>query len=361
MIVWLASYPRSGNTFFRVILNSVFDIKTYSIYDDRGDIGADEKTSEIVGHEFLPKDFDLEKARDEEKTYYIKTHGKPLNNEDKVIYLIRDGRESTLSNMVHQNSFYNKNYTLKDAIFGNIDMGSWGNHISEWNPKKRDKTLLINFEELIDTPLKYIKRISEFLNIEPVGGSIPTFKELQEINPMFFRSGKKASWKDTYTDEEHKLFWLKNATQMKEYGYNNDIPEQFTNNHSSELFRILSLENEYRIQKLDKSIQQKLNLLSKNNPIKADKESLRSKQEVITKQSEGLKELRILVKNQDENIRERKEALRVKQEVITKQSKCLAELEKILNTKFLFNAKQKCINVFKKYSALKEENINENK
>ncbi len=51
MIVWLASYPRSGNTFFRVILNSIFDIKTYSIYDDKGDIGADEKTSETVGHE----------------------------------------------------------------------------------------------------------------------------------------------------------------------------------------------------------------------------------------------------------------------------------------------------------------------
>ena len=247
MIVWLASYPRSGNTFFRVILNSVFDIKTYSIYDDRGDIGADEKTSEIVGHEFLPEDFDLEKAREEKKTYYIKTHGKPLNDTDKVIYLIRDGRESTLSNMMHQNSFYKKHYTLQDAIFGNIDMGSWGEYISEWDPKNRGNTLLIRFEELIDAPLEYIKSISDFLNIKPIGGTIPTFEELQKINPMFFRSGKKASWKETYTDEEHKLFWLKNAIQMKEYGYNNDIPELF----NSEILELLSLESKYNIQNIN--------------------------------------------------------------------------------------------------------------
>ncbi len=274
MIVWLASYPRSGNTFLRVILNSVFNIKTYSIYDDKGDIGADEKTSEVVGHEFLPENFDLQKARDEEKTYYIKTHGKPLDDEDQVIYLIRDGRESTLSNMVHQNSFYNKNYTLKDAIFGNIDMGSWGEHINEWNPKKRDKTLLINFEKLIDTPLKYIKSISEFLNIEPIGGSIPTFKELQEINPMFFRSGKKASWKDTYTDEEHKLFWLKNATQMKEYGYTNDIPAQF----NSEILELLSLESKYNT-KTKKDIELEIYRL-KNRNINLYQENNRQKERI---------------------------------------------------------------------------------
>ena len=74
MIVWLASYPRSGNTFFRVVLNSVFNIKTYSIYNDTSDIGADEKTSEIVGHQFLPEDFNLNDARASDTIYYIKTH-----------------------------------------------------------------------------------------------------------------------------------------------------------------------------------------------------------------------------------------------------------------------------------------------
>ena len=32
MIIWLASYPRSGNTMFRMMLNKVFGSKTYTKY-----------------------------------------------------------------------------------------------------------------------------------------------------------------------------------------------------------------------------------------------------------------------------------------------------------------------------------------
>ena len=34
MIVWLASYPRSGNTFLRVVLHNVYGVSTYSVYED---------------------------------------------------------------------------------------------------------------------------------------------------------------------------------------------------------------------------------------------------------------------------------------------------------------------------------------
>ena len=33
MIVWLASYPRSGNTFLRVVLHNVYGVATYVRYD----------------------------------------------------------------------------------------------------------------------------------------------------------------------------------------------------------------------------------------------------------------------------------------------------------------------------------------
>ncbi|MGH9425708.1 MAG: hypothetical protein ACRD2L_05300 [Terriglobia bacterium] len=32
MIVWLASFPRSGNTLVRIILNSVFGLSTSTVY-----------------------------------------------------------------------------------------------------------------------------------------------------------------------------------------------------------------------------------------------------------------------------------------------------------------------------------------
>jgi hypothetical protein len=227
MIVWLASYPRSGNTFFRIILNSIFEIKTYSIYDDISDIGADAKTSEVVGHEFLPEDFEISQAREEKKTYYIKTHepfDERVNARDKIIYLIRDGRESSLSLMKHLNIYSKQKMQLIDVIEGNTFVGKWSDHVSSWDPYKRENTLLVKFEELIQEPVKFIEVLSEFLKLMPIGEKIPTFEELKKINPKFFRSGKTDAWKQEYTQEEHILFWLLNGAVMYEHGYDTDIP-----------------------------------------------------------------------------------------------------------------------------------------
>lgn len=227
MIVWLASYPRSGNTFLRVILHTVFGIKTYSIYNDVDDIAADAKTSEVVGHLMLPEGFDLQKAREEALTYYIKTHQLPDENvakEDKVIYLIRDGRESTLSFMKHQNAYATQTMSLRDVMYGKAFAGSWADHVRIWSPKNRPNVMLIQFEALVETPTAFIERIARFLRIEPVGGSIPSFEDLKTMNPRFFRSGEKSSWEKMYSEEEHKVFWIKSYREMVEYGYDDKKP-----------------------------------------------------------------------------------------------------------------------------------------
>lgn len=228
MIVWLSSYPRSGNTFFRVILNSVFHLKTYSIYNDTGDIGADEATSDIVGHAFLPEDFDIDKARESTEIYYIKTHdlleNVHVSSLDKVIYLIRDGRESTLSFAKHRKNYYGKSDDLKDVIYGNTLFGSWGQHVMQWS--HIENQLLIKFEELTKDPTSQLEKIANYLQITPIDAKIPSFNELQEINPTFFRSGKKDSWKKVYSEQEHLAFWLRNYEAMLKFGYNTDIPQE---------------------------------------------------------------------------------------------------------------------------------------
>ncbi|MCT7550979.1 sulfotransferase domain-containing protein, partial [Aliarcobacter butzleri] len=312
MIVWLASYPRSGNTFFRVILNSVFGIKTYSIYDDKGDIGAEEKTSEVVGHEFLPQNFDIEKARFEEKIYYIKTHellDNRVKETDKVIYLIRDGREATLSFTKHQNTFSKQNKKLKDTIYGNTFIGSWGEHVSSWSPKNRENTLLIKFEELTKEPIKFIEILSNFLEVNPIGNDIPTFEELKKINPKFFRSGKTNSWENIFTQEEHISFWMKNYKQMDEYGYDYKKPDNFdellTNNilnlesvrQNSYIIKLILEENKniqsinQRFNRLNQELEQKQKVIEqKNNELKEKNQELEQKQKVIEQKNNELKE-----------------------------------------------------------------------
>ncbi len=246
MIVWLSSYPRSGNTFFRVILNTVFDIKTYSIHgNDVGDIGADEATAEIVGHSFLPKGFNLDKARASNEVYYIKTHelleNMVLDSRDKVIYLVRDGRESTLSLTKHLQDFFGKdNDDLSDVICGNTPFGYWGEHVNQW--QSVDK-LLIKFEDLIDNPSLKLRDISKYLNIKSLDNKIPTFEELQKVNPKFFRSGKKDSWKEHFSESDHLAFWLQNADEMIAMNYTDGIPKEVNNDTFQTFALIFKKEN----------------------------------------------------------------------------------------------------------------------
>ena len=250
MIVWIASFPRSGNTFFRVILNSVFDVKTQSLYDDEFDIGADKETTEIVGHEPLPENFSLAEARSSDHVYYIKTHERldhRVEDADKVVYLIRDGRECTYSLTRYLNTFIGRRKTITDTIYGNNFIGAWSDHVKSWNPGARPNTLLVKFEELTSDPVSHIDRISQFLGIKPVGEKIPSFEELKEINPRFFRSGKLKSWQSHFSDEEMAAFWIRNHSQMLDNGYTDEAPASVLDLDDSVLIREGLHQNNYII------------------------------------------------------------------------------------------------------------------
>src|SRR4051794_24293951 len=98
MIIWLASYPRSGNTLLRIILKSVFDRRTYSKHDDVNDIGADSRVAEEVGHQALGASWDgaYQRMRDDAQSYLVKTHDPP-EDDGRAIYIVRDGRSTCRS------------------------------------------------------------------------------------------------------------------------------------------------------------------------------------------------------------------------------------------------------------------------
>lgn len=230
MIIWLASYPRSGDTFFRVLLNSVFATKTPSIYDDKFDIGADKDLLDVVGHEFFPQNFTLAAARCSEETFILKTHDYPTDvcGDDKVVYLLRDGREGILSYFNYHNDYTDAGKSLLDIIDGDTQFGGWGEHVLAWAPGKRPNTLLIKFEELVSDPLGQIDRIAEFTGLKPVSNVLPTFEGLHDTGPKFFGSERTDSWKGVFSDFDLHVFWQRNYTQMIAYGYEQGLPELFS-------------------------------------------------------------------------------------------------------------------------------------
>ncbi len=218
MIVWLASYPRSGNTLLRVILNHVFGLKTWSLYNDTLDLGADQATADIVGHQFLDPNFSIAAAAVDDGCWLIKTHDYPEDNR-KSIYIVRDGRETLTSYLFYYKNILKQDMSLSDLISGLTPFGSWSNHLAAWNPLSREETLLLRFEDIVDDSNGCITDIATFLNIEPISKHMPTFDELQLVNSKFFRSGKNDTWKTVFNSADHERFWELHGSTMVEYGY----------------------------------------------------------------------------------------------------------------------------------------------
>jgi GT2 family glycosyltransferase len=226
MIVWLASYPRSGNTFLRVILYHAFGLQTYSLYGDLLDIGSHSATAELVGHAYLPSNWNAAEASLDKELWLVKTHDVPPT-EDKAIYIIRDGREAAVSYVNYLHRYVRQDIELLDVIAGAVSFGSWSDHIAAWAPLERKGTLLLRFEDLVTRPDAYISILADFLEREPITPSLPTFAQLHTINPSFFPSGKKDTWKSSLSEELHILYWLMHRDAMIRYGYADNPPSLF--------------------------------------------------------------------------------------------------------------------------------------
>ena len=122
--VWLASYPRSGNTYLRSILWNCFGLKSGSVYPDR--IREDPVVSQHVGHYdgAVRGLFSAEFRR----LPLIKTHEWPSDGR-KAIYVVRNGRESCLS-LWEFLRLTGYDVPLDDIIAGRHHFGSWSAHLA---------------------------------------------------------------------------------------------------------------------------------------------------------------------------------------------------------------------------------------
>ncbi|MEO0551188.1 MAG: sulfotransferase domain-containing protein [Pseudomonadota bacterium] len=220
MIVWLASYPRSGNTFMRVLLKSYFGLKSYSQYNDIHDIGKQRDFANIVGHDMYSEPWEdfYKKSTESNDLKIIKTHHAPIDAA-KTIYLVRDPRSVVVSLHNYLQNFSPLDLNRRDTIMGATAFGSWGQHITNWQPTKRDDTLVVHFERLTKEPSVIADEVAEFLGIDKTGDDIPTFSELHDINSSFFNTGSDKKNISTLQSEELNLLTFLFKDQMKLMGY----------------------------------------------------------------------------------------------------------------------------------------------
>ena len=222
MILWLASYPRSGNTLLRLIFKQAFGRDTVSAHDDdAADIGADPAVAATVGHRSLDEPWPAARARlaGDAALHLVKTHDPPPDG-GRAVYVVRDGRAATASFHHYLHDYPgHAAATAADVVLGLTPFGSWGEHLDRWDPLARPDTLLLRYEDLIADPGPQIDRLAAFAGLSPVADWHNDFDRLHAMAPRFFRAGPANDPAAALSPGDAELFWAEHGDWMARLGY----------------------------------------------------------------------------------------------------------------------------------------------
>ncbi len=219
MIIWIASYPRSGNTLTRQILKRCFGKDSYSVYTE-GKVEPG-PLAKLTGHKVHGSSEGelLEAARADAQPWFIKTHRCEDTNE-RVIYVVRDARAAMASYQHFQLAINGITFPLQQFVVGARPLENWSRHI-EWAMcrKPRDRTLLLHYEDLVDPSDKVLRHISEFTELPVTGRLGNIFPKLRAAAPEFFGHGSDQAGIEAVEATCPALFWLLHGKGMRALGY----------------------------------------------------------------------------------------------------------------------------------------------
>ena len=220
MILWIASYPRSGNTLCRLVMHSCFGVGSYS---DQGN--GFERPLIGVGEERGLLEFEGEwdafyaKASENLELNLIKTHLHPRDDQPAIV-VMRDPR-SALCSYHHYLREYSthQRFTLEQIVRGEVVYGDFIEFYRKWMSRPPGTTLLVRYHELVELDNATLNRLAAFTGLD-LRSSMPVdFETLKRSRPAFFRSGK-TSWggDPEWTAEVEAIFQERFAPVMERFG-----------------------------------------------------------------------------------------------------------------------------------------------
>lgn len=223
MLVWLASYPRSGNTLLRQVLKSCFDLDSCEGLEPLPEQFRvpDGVRDEYYGSYFLDGDPDefYRRARASAELVLIKTHQLP-RDDAKAIYVVRDGRLALKSYVKYQHTYHPGTSSFESLLLGDNAYGEWASHYRAW-AARGGETLVIRFEELVRAGPELLARLAAFLGVGgPARPWVNRHAKLRELDPAFFGPGRTAWAPDPFwTDARLRQFHTLHGPLLAELGY----------------------------------------------------------------------------------------------------------------------------------------------
>jgi len=280
MIIWLASFPKSGNTWMRAFLSSYLyldldkenftfnllkKIERFPNLNQLNNIGIKPKSFLDVAKSWIPTQNHINLNN---KINLLKTHQAfgnfenfpftDSNNTLGAIYLVRDPRDVLISYSKHMKQSIDKTLDLvleddskgnlfegKNSVIGEM-RGSWSQHYNSWKYSNLKDKIIIKYEDLINNPFDTFSKVISHLNYLFRKLSFPletnaerirkcieisNFNNLQNLEKKsgfsdninsgatFFNKGTTNQWQDELNDKIIYKIEKKFKKEMKELNY----------------------------------------------------------------------------------------------------------------------------------------------
>ncbi|MBW4890009.1 sulfotransferase domain-containing protein [Mucilaginibacter sp. HMF5004] len=274
-IVWLASYPKSGNTWFRAFItallnNGEVDINNLAtdgifssrrLFNEQTDLESnllyDEEAKQMQGNVF-----NHICAKAKQRHLFVKIHDAYTYNSDNLpviptqntlcaIYIIRNPLDIAGSLANHKDDTLDDSIDFmnnKQSVFGKQEdevntslqfrqpLLDWSGHVNSWTAKLPFPVMVIRYEDMLADAFETFKQALLFMGIKTDKQQLETaiaassFEQLKQKetdygfkerirNTSFFRSGKAGNWKNELTSQQVSAITSQHQNTMAKYGY----------------------------------------------------------------------------------------------------------------------------------------------
>jgi len=275
-ILWVASYPKSGNTWTRAFLNNLLKIvqgedegkahdinrmAEYTVWDISAkryarllDKPAEELTHDEIAQTRPQVQREIAEATD--GLAIVKTHhalvldrGVPTINFEVTsgaVYVVRNPLDVAISFAAHLGR------SVDDAI-GTMGApgletgvseksvyevyGSWSQHVESWTRKPHRTVFVMRYEDMLAHTRHVFAALADHLLLDATPAQLDLaierssfaemrkqedaegYREKPEVAERFFRSGTSGQWRDTLSEEQIARIVRRHHVQMARFGY----------------------------------------------------------------------------------------------------------------------------------------------
>ncbi len=275
-IVWIASYPKSGNTWIRIFIYHIlrmmvgaereendlevlsratgYEARLFGLFDELLGKPVVEATKQEIAE--VREHVHAAVFERAPRVAMVKTHNLlgmaykhptiNLNVSAGTIYIVRDPRDVVVSLSDHLGCTLDQGigvlnhsaYTSESDPEGAYEVwGSWSEHVKSWTMVPNQAVIVVRYEDLLEDPFKQFSAIVKHLRESPSEEQIreaielSSFKSLydqetaggfRERSPhaeRFFRVGKAGQWRGELSTQQVNTIVGAHGDMMRKFGY----------------------------------------------------------------------------------------------------------------------------------------------